>query len=106
MIVRMNLYNTNKLKDTKDIHEVVVLLSNDEKKRKHDSWANLRQEDNSPPSRGMGTDVRDGVRTWVSEWLPSTHPVTTSVWCVWTQVYARFAWMRTLLTGTQDTPVL
>jgi hypothetical protein len=34
-----------------------------------------------------GTDERDGVRTGVSEWLTSTHPVTTSVRCVWTQVH-------------------
>jgi hypothetical protein len=26
--------------------------------------------------------------TGVSEWLTSTHPEATSVWCVWTQVYA------------------
>ncbi len=35
-----------------------------------------------------GTHSRDGVRTGVSERLSSDHPVTTSVWCVWTQVHA------------------
>ena len=29
----------------------------------------------------------DGARTGVSELLPSTHPMVTSVWCVWTQVH-------------------
>ncbi len=32
-----------------------------------------------------GTDSRDGTRTGVSEWLPSTHPTVTSTRCVWTQ---------------------
>ena len=35
-----------------------------------------------------GTDVWNGVRTGVSERLPSSHPVTTSVRCVWTQSHA------------------
>jgi hypothetical protein len=34
-----------------------------------------------------GTDSRDGVRTGVSERLPSDHPAVTSTRCAWTQVY-------------------
>ena len=45
-------------------------------------WATRHQDGE------CGTDAQDGARTGVSERVPSAHPATTSVRCVWTQVYA------------------
>jgi hypothetical protein len=50
--------------------------------------------------RELGTDVWDSVRTGVSERLPSTHPATTSVRCVWTKVHTG------VVTMYSDQPVL
>ncbi len=47
----------------------------------------LREEENSTKHGGWWTDLWDGPRTGVSERLPSTHPVTTSEWCVWKQTH-------------------